>query len=166
MWRRVLPLWCWSILIWTVLTWTATVEQVAVGIVVSLVVAMACAPLGSVAGPWALLRPRRIPALLALAAAVAVRVAAANWHLARTIWSRRPIPSGMVVVRTSARTDGELATVGLLTSLIVNSQLVDLDRRRHELQYHLIEVPTQDRRALRQRVNGPVEEHTLAVTRR
>ena len=166
MWRRVPPLWCWSVLIWTLLTWTATVEQVLLGLTASLLVALACAPLGSVAGPWALLRPRRIPALLALAGEVAVRLVMANWRLTRTIWSGRRVPSGMVVVPTSARTDGELTTVGVLTSLIVNSQLVDIDRRRHELHYHVVEVEGRDSDANRHRINGPIEDRVLAVTRR
>jgi multicomponent Na+:H+ antiporter subunit E len=165
MWRRVLALWCWSILIWTLLSWTATVEQVAVGAAVSLVVALACAPLGPVAGPWALLYPRRIVPLLGLAAAVSARVVVANWHLTRRIWSRAGPPSGMVVVPTAARTDGELTTVGVLTSLIVNSQIVDLDRRRHQLQYHTVEVTSRDPEANRDRVNRAVEERTIAVTR-
>jgi multicomponent Na+:H+ antiporter subunit E len=166
MWRRVLPLWCWSVLIWTLLSWTATIEQVAVGAIVSLLVALACSPLGSVAGPWVLLRPRRIGPLLRLVAVVTARVVAANWELTRAIWARRPPPGGMVVVPTTARTDGELTTVGALTSLIVNSQLVDLDRHRHELQYHAVEVPTLDPQANRDRINRPVEDRVIAVTRR
>jgi multicomponent Na+:H+ antiporter subunit E len=166
MWRRILPLWCWSLLVWVLLTWTATLEQIAVGLGVSLAIAFACAPLGPVAGPWALLRPRRIPALLSLAAAVWIRVIAANWRLTRTIWSGRPVPSGMVIVPTAARSDGEIATVAVLTSLIVNSQLVDVDRKRHELQYHLVEVERREGEANRARVNGPIEDRVLEVTRR
>jgi multicomponent Na+:H+ antiporter subunit E len=166
MWRRILALWCWSILIWTLLTWTPTVEQFTVGVGVSLLVALACAPLGPVAGPWALLYPRRIVPLLALVAAVSTRVVTANWHLSRLIWSMAGPPSGMVVVPTDARTDGELTTVGVLTSLIVNSQIVDLDRRRHRLQYHAVEVTSRDPDVNRDRVNRAIEERTIAVTRR
>lgn len=162
MWRRVLPLWCWSLLVWILLTWTATIEQAVVGLAVSLVVAVACAPLGPVAGPWALLRPRRMPALLALAGSVGWRIVAENWRLTRTIWVRGWAPSGMVVLPTAARSDGELATVGVFTSLIVNSQLVDLDRQRHELQYHAVEASEADR----DHINGPIEHHLLRVTRR
>jgi multicomponent Na+:H+ antiporter subunit E len=153
-------------LVWTLLSWTATLEQIAVGLAISLAVAFACAPLGSVAGPWALLRPRRIPALLSLTAAVAVRVVAANWRLTRTIWSGRPVPSGMVIVPTVARTDGEVTAVAVLTSVIVNSQIVDVDRHRQELQYHLVEVEDLDGEANRANVNGPIEDRVIAVTRR
>jgi multicomponent Na+:H+ antiporter subunit E len=102
---------------------------VIVGAIVSLLAASACNPLGTVAGPWTLLRPRRIRPLLTLLAVVSARVVAANWELTRAIWSRQPPPGGMVVVPTRARTDAELAAVGVFTSLIVNSQLIDLDRR-------------------------------------
>jgi multicomponent Na+:H+ antiporter subunit E len=166
MWRRVLPLWCWSFLVWTLLSWTATVEQVTVGLVVSLAAAWACAPLGSVAGPWALLRPRRIVPLLALIGVVSAKVVQANLHLTRVIWSRRPPPGGMVIVPTTARTDAELAAVGVLTSLIVNSQLADLDRHRHQLQYHTVEVTSLDPAANRALINESVEDHVEAVTRR
>ena len=138
---------------------------------VSAAVALACAPLGSVAGPWALLRPRRLVALPSLIAVVSRRVVTANWHLTRLIWSRRvwsrrAPPSGMLVVPTIARTDAELTAVGVLTSLIVNSQLVDLDRHRHQLQYHAVEVASTDPEANRSRINQAVEEHVVAVTRR
>lgn len=162
---RVLRLWCWGELVWTLLSWTATVEQIVVGALVSLAVAVACAPLGSVAGPWVLLSPRRLWPHLALLATAARRVVLANGELTRAIWSRRPIPSGMVVVPTAAHSDGELTTVGIVTSLIVNSQLVDLDRYRDLLQYHAVRVRSLDPERNRATINGPIETRTLAVTR-
>ncbi len=156
---RWLAIFCWAELTWTLLTWTATVEQIGVGVAVSAAAAFACAPLGRVAGPWVLLSPRRAWALLRLGALAGTRVVGANLALSRRIWSRAmPLPSGMVITRTAARTDGELTAVGLITSLIVDSQLVDLDRYRHELQYHVVAVGGGD-------PNAPVEPLVLGVTR-
>ncbi|WP_433089203.1 Na+/H+ antiporter subunit E [Dactylosporangium sp. CA-052675] len=154
-------LFCWCEVTWTLLSFTATVEQIAVGVAVSLTAALACAPLGPVAGPWRLLRPRRLGPLLALAASVAARAVAANLRLTRMIWSRRRPASAMVTVPTSARSDAEVTAVGLLTSIIVNSQLVDVDRDRHRLRYHTAEAG-----AGRDDINGPIEARVLGVTRR
>jgi multicomponent Na+:H+ antiporter subunit E len=70
----------------------------------------------------------------------------------------------MVVVPTQARTDAELATVGLVTSLIVDNQLVDLDRDTHQLQYHAVSVPPRDRDQAVAAINGPVERFLPALT--
>jgi multicomponent Na+:H+ antiporter subunit E len=166
MWRRVVALWAWAELMWTLLTFTASVEQIAVGFVVSLAVAFACAPLGSVAGPWALLRPRRLWPTLALIGAVAIRVVRANLALSRLIWSGRPAHSGMLVVPTAGRGDAEIAATGLLTSLIVNAQLVDVDRFRHTMQYHAVTVESLDPDRNRAAFNGPIEDHVIEVIRR
>jgi multicomponent Na+:H+ antiporter subunit E len=63
----------------------------------------------------------------------------------------------MVVVPTHERSDLGLTTVGLVTSLIVDNQIVDLDRRRHELQYHAVAVPEGGPEAAREEINAPVE---------
>nr|BFE58068.1 hypothetical protein GCM10020063_025940 [Dactylosporangium thailandense] len=154
-------LFCWCEVTWTLLSFTATAEQIAVGVAVSLTAALACAPLGPVAGPWRLLRPRRLGPLLALAASVAVRAVVANLRLTRLIWSRRRPGSAMVTVATSARSDAEVTAVGLLTSIIVNSQLVDVHQGRHRLRYHTVEAD-----AGRDDINGPIEARVLGVTRR
>lgn len=156
---RVVALFCWAELTWTLLSFTATAEQIAAGAVVSLIAALACAPLGSVAGPWVLLRPRRIGPLLALAGSVAVRAVKANLQLTRRIWAPRPPDSGMIVAPTEARTDAELTATGLLTSIIVDSQLVDADRYRHRLQYHVVSLAAPFEK-------DPVEARVLAVIRR
>ncbi|HEY2796072.1 MAG TPA: Na+/H+ antiporter subunit E [Micromonosporaceae bacterium] len=166
MWVRVLALWCWAELTWTVLTFTASVEQVAVGFGVSVAVAFACAPLGSVAGPWALLRPRRLGPILMLAGAVAGRVVTANIALSRLIWTGRPPHSGMLVVPTAARSDAEVAGTGLLTSLIVNAQLVDVDRHRGQMQYHAVTVESLDPERNRAEINAPIEDRVIEVVRR
>jgi len=57
---RLTGLWCWAYLVWVLLTWTLTVEQLLFGAVVAIAVALALAPLGEVAGPWRLLRPRAL----------------------------------------------------------------------------------------------------------
>ncbi|HEY2791018.1 MAG TPA: Na+/H+ antiporter subunit E [Micromonosporaceae bacterium] len=166
MWSRLLALWCWAELTWTLLTFTASIEQIVTGFVVSVAVALACAPLGSVAGPWALLRPRRIVPILVLAGAVAWRVVAANIALSRLIWSGRPPHSGMLVVPTAARSDAEVAATGLLTSLIVNAQLVDVDRHRCQMQYHAVTVESLDADRNRATINGPIEDRVIGVVRR
>ena len=50
----------------------------------------------------------------------------------------------MVIVPTTESSDGGLAAVGLITSLIVDNQIVDLDRATHRLQYHAVAVPSLD----------------------
>jgi multicomponent Na+:H+ antiporter subunit E len=151
---RVVALFCWAELTWTLLSFTATAEQIVAGVVVSLAAALACAPLGPVAGPW---RLWRVHAVLALAGLVAARAIRANLELTLRIWSPRRPPSGMLCTPTRARSDGELTAVGLLTSLIVNSQLVDVGR---QLRFHVVDVDADDP------VNRAVERRVLAVTRR
>lgn len=52
----------------------------------------------------------------------------ANLRMSRRIWlSRSPLPTGMVVLPTRAEEKGALAAVSLLTSLVVDNQLVDVD---------------------------------------
>jgi multicomponent Na+:H+ antiporter subunit E len=63
----------------------------------------------------------------------------------------------MVVVPTRERSDLGLTTVGLVTSLIVDNQIVDLDRRRHLLQYHAVDVPEGSPEDKRAAINEPVE---------
>jgi multicomponent Na+:H+ antiporter subunit E len=151
--RRFAAAFCWAYLTWALLTCTLTIEQVAVGVLFAGLAALVCAPLGPLAGPWAVLVPRRALALARLAGGVFVRMVRANLSLTRLIWSRHPRPrSGMVIVGTQVGGDGSLATVGMLTSVVVDSQLVDVDRARGRLQYHVVEV------AGRARINGPVED--------
>jgi multicomponent Na+:H+ antiporter subunit E len=156
---RRAALFCWSLAVWVLLTWTLTVEQLLCGVFVATVAAVALAPLGGVAGPWQLLGPRRFAAGVRLLIASAGRVAMANLRLSRRIWDpRQPLASGMVISPTKERSDGGLAAVGLITSLIVETQIVDLDRREHELQYHAVPVPDVGTGPVREKVNGPVED--------
>jgi multicomponent Na+:H+ antiporter subunit E len=162
--RRVAALLCWAYLVWVLLTWTLSLENDLFGAGIALAVAVALAPLGAVAGPWRLLTPRRLAAALVLLTSAAGRIAAANLKLSRLIWDPRvrrrdgPLRSGMVIAATGARSDGELAAVGVITSLIVDNQLADLDRSRAELQYHAVQVPAGCPEQKRQQINGPVEE--------
>jgi multicomponent Na+:H+ antiporter subunit E len=64
----------------------------------------------------------------------------------------------MIILPTGQRGDAGLAGVGLVSSLIVDNQIVDLDRSRHVLQYHAVEVPGGDEQSRVDSVNGPVEE--------
>lgn len=160
--RRVLArlagLWCWGYLVWVLLTWTLTVEQQVYGVCIAAAVALALAPLGEVAGPWRLLRPRALAGGAWLLLAAAWRILLANLKLSRRIWDpRRPLASGMVITPTRERTDWGLAATGVISSLIVDNQITDLDARAHELQYHAVEVPGGGPEKAYQQINGPVE---------
>lgn len=155
---RGLALWVWAFAVWVLLTWTLTAEQLLVGAVIAVVVALVFAPLGPVARPWQLLDTRFLWRLLVLAATALARSVASNLRLAARVWSpRRPVRSGMLVVPTKARTPGEVTAVGVLTSLIVDNQLVDLDRHAHRLQYHAVWITAEDPEENRRRINGPIE---------
>lgn len=171
-WRRVgigmrarptVALAAWALTVWILLTWTATIENVLVGAVVAVGCGCAFAPLGEVVAPWTALRPRRLIALAMLAGSCAARIVVANLSLTRRILSpTRPLDSGMLIVSTEARSDGELAATGLLTSLVVDNQFVDLDRDRNQLQYHAMAVPDGP---TRESVNAPIERRVIAVAR-
>ena len=155
---RLIGLWCWGYLVWALLTWTLTVEQVIFGVCIAAAVAVALAPLGEAAGPWRLLRPRALAGGARLLLAGAWQVLQANLRLSRRIWDpRRPLASGMVITPTAERTDGGLAAVGVISSLIVDNQITDLDARAHELQYHAVAVPGGGAEQAREEINGPVE---------
>ena len=157
---RTFALGCWVMGVWVLLTWTRTAEQIVFGAVLSIAVAVMLAPLGAVAGPWRLLDPRvakRVAGLLFVALA---RVVAANLRLARRVWSPSlPLRSGLVIVPTTQRGELGLTTVGIISSLIVDNQIVDVDRSRGRLLYHAVDVPPRDPEAARDRINGPLERH-------
>jgi len=157
--RRASRLTVWTFCVWLLLTWAPfTLELELFGAGFSLAVALAIAPLGEVAAPWSALDPRRLPRLLWLTVEALARIVVANVKLAIRIWSpSRPVPSGMVIVPTAMRTDGGLTAVGLISSLIVDNQIVDLERDRHELQYHAVAVPPGSAGDRRAAINGPLE---------
>lgn len=162
---RLAALFVWCFATWIVLTWTATVEQFAFGLGISLVVAIALWPLGDVVGPWRLLSPRRWWHLLRLTGFVTFQIARANAILAWRVWHRRPpIRTGLVVAPTRMRSDAGIAAVGLLSSLIVDNQIVDVDRAANELLYHAVVVPEGGRVSAYHEINGPLEEHILGLT--
>ena len=155
---RLAGLWCWCYLVWVLLTWTLTVEQQAFGVCIAAAVAVALAPLGEVAGPWRLLRPRALAGGAWLLLSAAWRILLANVGLARRIWDpRRPLASGMVITPTRERADWGLTATGIISSLIVDNQITDLDPGAHELQYHAVEVPGGGQEEAYQAINGPVE---------
>jgi multicomponent Na+:H+ antiporter subunit E len=165
--RRLLCLAPWAFLVWLLLTWTRTAEQLAFGALAAVAVAVALAPLGPVTRPWALADPRRLARLARLAATALRRIVVANLVLARRVWSpARPLRSGMLLVPTEMTTPGGLAAVAMVTSLIVDNQLVDLDPSSRSLQYHAIWVDTTDPWQARERVNGPVERLLRPLERR
>jgi multicomponent Na+:H+ antiporter subunit E len=160
--RRIGALAAWGFLMWVLLTWTLTLEQLAFGAAFAFAVAVALSPLGDVAGPWWLLRPRRIVGVVRLALVASARILAANVKLAARIWSpRRPLASGMLIVPTEMTHDGGVTAVGLITSLIVDNQITDVNMAAHLLQYHAIAVPPGTREDARRAVNGPIEELLL-----
>ncbi|MGN6473226.1 MAG: Na+/H+ antiporter subunit E [Mycobacteriales bacterium] len=162
--RRVVALFIWCLATWIVLTWTATVEQAAFGVGISLAVAIALAPLGDVIAPWRLLSPRVWLRLARLTAFVLVQIAKANVVLAWRVWQRRPpLRSGLVVTPTRMRSDAGIAAVGLLSSLIVDNQIVDLDRNSHELLYHAVTVPEGGRVSAYHDINEGLETILLGL---
>jgi multicomponent Na+:H+ antiporter subunit E len=155
---RIASLACWAFLVWVLLTWTRTAEQLIVGAAVAAAVAVAIAPLGGAVAPWRLLSPRTMIRLLQLTAISAGRILVANLRLARRIWSPRlRLHSGMVIAATRQRSEGGLAATGILTSLVVDNQLIDVDRLRGELQYHAVSVPDGDPWQVSEAVNAPTE---------
>lgn len=163
--RRFCALFVWAIVVWLVLTWSIQAEQLVAGALVAAATAAALAPSGRVARPWRLLDPRVFARALWLLLTSLVAVVRANVGLARRIWSPSlPLSSGMVIVPTATRTDAELAGLGLISSLVVDNQIVDLDRDRHELQFHAVQV----RRGVAAKVaaiNGPTERRICRLTR-
>lgn len=156
--RRVVALGVWAYIVWVLLTWTLTLEQQVVGVLVALAVAVSMAPLGHVAPPWRLLEERRFRGVLRLIASALRRIVLANIALARRIWApSRPLSSGMVIVPTQERSDAGIAATGLITSLIVDNQIVAIDRDRNELQYHAVAVPHGNRKHPEDDINAPIE---------
>lgn len=156
---RIVALSCWCLVAWILVTWTRTLEQMAFGAVIAVAVAVGLATMGPVAPPWRVLAPRRLAGGLRLLVGALGRILVANVGLAARIWNpRRPLASGMIIVPTEERSEGGLAAVGLITSLIVENQIVDIDRSRHLLQYHAVSVPEGGREDARREVNGPVED--------
>jgi multicomponent Na+:H+ antiporter subunit E len=156
--RRVIALFCWAYGVWVLLTWTRTAEQLLFGAGIAAVVAVSLAPLGEVAGPWRLLTPRALAGSAVLLALAVRQAIAANLRLSRLIWDphlRQRLRTGMIIIPTTQESAGGLTTVGLVTSAIVDNQLIDLDRSRKQLQYHAVEVPRPDQAV--EHINGPVE---------
>lgn len=151
----------WAEVVWVLLTWRATTEHVFYGAAVAALAGWALPPLGRVARPWRLLDPRRLGRLAVIAATSLGRVVAANVALARRVWApSRPIRTGMLVVPTDVRADGALAALGLISSVVVDHQLVDLEPGH--LQYHAIAVTSEDPIANRERINGSLERRIVA----
>lgn len=165
--RRV-ALAVWAYGAWVLLTWTPfTLETEGVGVLAALVVAHVLAPFGEVARPWLLLDPRRLAAIARLLGGTLRGIVVANLKLARLIWTPGlPVRSGMVIVPTDERSDGGLAAVGLISSLVVDNQIVDIDRGLHLLQYHAVCVPEGGRERARAAINGPTERMLEPLTRR
>jgi len=154
----------WSFLCWLVLTWSTEIEQLLSGALLAIAVAAANHGLGTVARPWAVVAPRRLTALVRLAAVTSWRLLVAGMSLSRAVWfgGSRP-PSGLVTIDTDERRDGGLAAVGLLTSLTPDNQLVDLDRQRSVLLYHTLRV-LPDRGEQRRALTGSIE-HAVSEVR-
>ncbi|HWA65367.1 MAG TPA: Na+/H+ antiporter subunit E [Mycobacteriales bacterium] len=154
-------LFCFCEAVWTLLTWTTNVESDVTGGCVSVAVTAALLPIFRDTATIRL-TPARLVAAGSLAARSLVGVVTANVKLARRIWSpSMPLRSGMVEVATKARSDAGLAAVGLVTSLIVDNQIVDISRPRNRLLYHAVHVPTGG--SAYDEINGPVDRRVAAL---
>jgi multicomponent Na+:H+ antiporter subunit E len=155
---RLFRLWLWGAGVWLLLTWTVTFEQLVAGGIIAACWACLLAPLGEAARPWRLLHPKVLIATVRLVIESFLRILQANIGLAVRIWRpSRPLQSGMIIVRSGLRTDRGVGAVGLITSLIVDNQIIDLDRRLHLLQYHAVSVPEGGPDERVAQINGPVE---------
>jgi multicomponent Na+:H+ antiporter subunit E len=126
------------------------------GAVASVLAAVVISPLGAAARPWLLLDVRRLGRLVALAATSLVRIVRANVGLALRVWSPSlPLRSGMLVFATKMKSDGAVTAVALVSSVIVDNQLVDLEDGR--VQYHAIWVDSTDPEEAYEAINGPLE---------
>ena len=122
----------------------------------SVLAALAVSPLGPAARPWLLADVRRLGRLVALAGLCLVRIVRANVVLARRVWSPSlPLRSGMLVFPTEMRSDGAVTAVALVSSVIVDNQLVDLEPGR--FQYHAVWVDSTDPDDIYETINGPIE---------
>jgi multicomponent Na+:H+ antiporter subunit E len=148
-------------LVWNLLIWTLTLEVLTVGAFVCLLVTAAMLPLLADTGTIRV-TPGRVVRTFELGLLAAGKMVLANLQLARRIWApSRPIKSGMVVVPTRVRSDAGLCAVGVLTSLIVDNQIVDVNRARNKLLYHSIVVPEPDQAY--DEINGPVDRRVAAM---
>lgn len=165
--KRSLFLASWAFAVWLLITWTATAESLGFGAGVALIVGIALSPMGEVVAPWRVIDPRRLVPLMALTVLSLGRIVRANLVLAWRIWSpRRPLHSGMIIVPTELRSETTLGAVGLVTSLIVDNQVVDVDTRRNEFQYHAVSVPDGDSRERSEHINAPTERMIARIARR
>lgn len=152
----------WLYALWILLSWTATTEQLVYGAVFAVVLAVPLSRIGEVGRPWRLLYPRRWPAAVKLAATYARRLVTANVSLSRRIWSpSRPLRSGMVVFPDPTSSDGALTALGIITSTVVDNQLVDVHRadvdgtdEPAQLQYHGVSIESEDPADNREQVAG------------
>jgi multicomponent Na+:H+ antiporter subunit E len=165
--RRFVALTCWAFLTWVLITWTKTTEQLGFGAGIALAISAGLLLLGRVGAPWRLLEPARLWLVVRLGVTALRRMVVANVILARRIWTPSlPIRPGMLIVPTRTRTTAGITTVGVLTSLIVDNQLVDVDIDRHELLYHAVWVDTTDPDRARDEINGPIEDLVTRMERR
>jgi multicomponent Na+:H+ antiporter subunit E len=159
----VVALAIWCFIAWSALIWTPTVESSIAGAALSVLVAWLLASLGPVVRPWRMLMPGRLPAIVRLTGWVATQVVRANVRLARRIWTPSlPLATGVVVVPTRFADEGRVGAVGIISSLVVDNQIIDLDRSRRELVYHCIVVPAPGRGY--EQINGPLERRIAALT--
>lgn len=165
--QRTVALLGWDFCAWLLLTGTTTRDSLLTGLVVSALVALVLAPLGTVVGPWTVVRPGRLGAQLLLAGRALVGIVGANLDLVRRTWApgRPDVTPGMVIVPTAVRRDGALTGVAVLTSLAVDNQFVDVDRRTGELLYHCIAVPPGNPQERRAGINARIERGLTDVLR-
>jgi multicomponent Na+:H+ antiporter subunit E len=114
--------------------------------------------------PWRVLAPRRLTALARLVGRTLWHVSGANVDLARRIWTPSlPITPGVVIVPTRMTGDAGLTTMGVLTSLVVDNQVIDLNPSASTALFHCIEVPGDTVDERRAAINGPTEQAIARV---
>lgn len=118
--------------------------------------ALVVSPLGPVARPWLLADLRCLGRVVVLAGICLVRIVRANVMLARRVWSPSlPLRSGMLVFPTKMKSDGAVTAVALVSSVIVDNQIVDMEPGR--VQYHAIWVESTDPEEAYEAINGSLE---------
>ena len=83
----------------------------------------------------------RLVAFFPFAAAVARDVALGTWNVATIAVGLRPVePSGMVEVPIGDRTEGGIVVTALVATLSPGAILIDVDRERQILLFHVLGV--------------------------
>ena len=144
--RGVLEGFCWLfgiiLILWLALTSSLSIHEVAIGCVVSLVVSLLGARIYSRLG-FPTLTVRRILFLIGYIAVLSWEIVKANIDVAyRVLHPRMPINPGIVVIRTSLKSD--IARLILANSITLTPGTFTLDVVGDKLLIHWIDVKAKD----------------------